>query len=449
MTETSPPRVIIIGAGFAGLSAVAGLRRAGGRVTIIDKNLYSAFQPLMYQVATGGLNPGDIAYPVGGFAARRGTRYIRGELAAIDAGGRTVKLDDGREFNYDYLVISTGVATNYFGLPGAAEHTFGLYNRGDAIVLRDHIMNGFEQLSADSTGEREFHITVVGGGATGVEMAGTLGELRSDVLRATFPDVDPSRVHVRLIEMAPNLLMPFDEKLREYSKKQLENRGIELLLSTKLKSVGPDRVVLDGGDTGDKELRSNLTIWAAGVSAPASVRDWGLPQGRGGRIEVGPDLRVTGQERIFAAGDVAIQAETPSPQLAPAALQEGKHVASQVIALMKGDSTAAFAYHDRGIMATIGRRSAVVQIPKGPKLTGTLAWLAWLTLHLAYLLGLRNRIQALINLSWRYIAWGRGTGAILGDEPSEPVPGDRSAEPVKDEPTTGESAKSGASSDAV
>jgi NADH:quinone reductase (non-electrogenic) len=367
MTETSPPHVIIIGAGFAGLSAVAGLRRAGARVTIIDKNLYSAFQPLLYQVATGGLNPGDIAYPVGGFTARRGIPYIRGELAAIDDGGRTAKLDDGREFNYDYLVISTGVAASYFGLPGAAEHTFGLYNRGDAIVLRDHIMNGFEQLSADSTGEKEFHITVVGGGATGVEMAGTLGELRSDVLRATFPDVEPSRIHVRLIEMAPNLLTPFDEKLREYSKQQLENRGVELLLSTKLKSVGTGRVVLDDGDAGDKELRSDLTIWAAGVSAPASVRDWGLPQGRGGRIEVGPDLRVTGQERIFAAGDIAIQTKTPSPQLAPAALQEGKHVASQIIALMKGNSTAAFAYHDRGIMATIGAAVRGRPDPEGPQ----------------------------------------------------------------------------------
>jgi len=427
MTATSSPHVIIIGAGFAGQSAAAGLRKAGARVTIIDKNLYSTFQPLLYQVATGGLNPGDIAYPVGGFAAPRGAAYKRGELAAVDARGQTVKLNDGREFSYDYLVIATGVVANYFGIPGAAEYTFGLYNRGDAIVLRDHIMNGFEQLSADTTGNREFTVTVVGGGATGVEMAGTLGELSSAMLRATFPNVDPARVHVRLIEMAPHLLMPFDGKLRQYTEKQLEKRGIELLLSTKLKSVGPDRVVLDGGDAGDKDLPSDLTIWAAGVAAPASVRDWGLPQGRGGRIEVGPDLCVTGQERIFAAGDIAVQPETPAPQLATPALQGGKHAGEQIASLVKGGSTTTFVFRDRGIMATIGRRSAVVQIPKLPTFTGTLAWLAWLALHLAYLLGFRNRIQTLINLSWRYLAWGRGTGAILGDEPSEPLPGDRAA----------------------
>src|SRR5262245_23133747 len=199
--EPGAPHARIVGAGFAGLAAIKGLQKAGIRATIIDKNLYSTFQPLLYQVATGGLNPGDIAYPVGGFASRRETRYVRGELAAIDTAGRSIKLADGRTFNFDYLVLATGVSANYFGLPGAAKYTFGLYTRADALGLRDHILNGFEQLSAD-TDHREFAITVVGGGATGVELAGTLGELRSDVLKVTFPDVDPSRVHVRLIEMA-------------------------------------------------------------------------------------------------------------------------------------------------------------------------------------------------------------------------------------------------------
>ncbi|MBO0820583.1 MAG: NAD(P)/FAD-dependent oxidoreductase [Nocardiopsaceae bacterium] len=415
--------MIIIGAGFAGLSVVAGLRKADASVTIIDKNLYSTFQPLLYQVATGGLNPGDIAYPVGGFASRRGTRYIRGELASVtvapDGEGQRVILDDGRTLDCDYLVVATGVEANYFGTPGASEYTFGLYNRGDAIVLRDHIMNGFEQLSADRR-NREFAITVVGGGATGVELAGTLGELRSDVLKATFPDVDPSRVHVRLIEMAPALLMPFGEKLRAYTRRQLEGRGVEVLLNTKILSVKPDRVVVEG----DRELHSDLTVWAAGVAAPDYVKDWGLPQGRAGRIVVGPDLRVRGTEHIFAAGDIALNPDDPSPQLAQPALQEGKHVAEQIRALIAGRKTTPFAYHDKGIMATIGRRSAVVELPKGARFTGTPAWLAWLALHLAYLLGLRNRISTLINLSWRYLAWGHGTGAIVGDEPSVPLPSD-------------------------
>ncbi|MCL2582077.1 MAG: NAD(P)/FAD-dependent oxidoreductase [Streptosporangiales bacterium] len=419
MTEhTNPPHVIIIGAGFAGLSVVDNLRKAGVRVTVIDKNLYSAFQPLLYQVATGGLNPGDVAYPVGGFAARRGARYIRGELSAVDTDARRVTLDDGRTLDYDYLVVATGVAANYFGLPGAAEYTFGLYNRGDAIVLRDHIMNGFERLSASDTGDQEFSVTVVGGGATGVELAGTLGELRSEVLKVTFPDVNPERVHVRLIEMAPALLMPFDDKLREYARKQLENRGVDVLLNTKIESVKAGRVILEG----DKELRSDLTVWAAGVAAPSYVKDWGLPQGRGGRIEVGSDLRVKGNDRVFAAGDIAVNPEAPLPQLAQPALQEGKHIAEQIKALLTGGETASFSYYDKGTMATIGRRSAVVQLPKGPKFTGTFAWLSWLALHLFYLLGLRNRVSTMINLSWRYLAWGQGSGAIVGDEPSRPLP---------------------------
>src|ERR1700728_878183 len=189
------PRVVVVGAGFAGLNAVKGLRQSGYHVTLLDKHLYSTFQPLLYQVATGGLNPGDVSYAVGGFTVRRRTRYVRGDLAGIDASAQPVRLSDGRELGYDYLMIATGVAANYFGLPGAAENTFGLYSRADAIVLRDHIMNGFERLSESADPHRDFVITVVGGGATGVELAGTAAELRREVIQSTFPDVDPARVH--------------------------------------------------------------------------------------------------------------------------------------------------------------------------------------------------------------------------------------------------------------
>ena len=417
---TDAPHVVIVGAGFAGLSAVGGLRKAGVRVTMIDQNLYSTFQPLLYQVATGGLNPGDIAYPVGGFTARRRARYIRAGLAAIDAQARRIKLADGRELGYDYLILATGVSANYFGVKGAAENTFGLYTRADSIVLRDHIMNGFERLSADPDGRREFTVTVVGGGATGVELAGTLGELRRDVLRATFPDVDPARVHVRLIEMAPALLMPFHPKLREYTRKQLAERGVDIRLNTRILEVAPDSVVLGDGQS----LPSDLTVWTGGVAAPSAVAGWNLPQGAGGRVLVGPDLRVKGNDRIFAAGDIALDPDQPSPQLAQPALQEGGHAAAQIVRLLRGEQTQPFRYHDKGIMATIGRRSAVVQLARGARITGTLAWFAWLGLHLLYLLGYRNRVSTLINLSWRYIAWGHGGGVIVGDEPMEPLPGE-------------------------
>jgi len=417
---TDAPHVVIVGAGFAGLSAVGGLRKAGVRVTVIDQNLYSTFQPLLYQVATGGLNPGDVSYPVGGFTARRRSRYIRGALAAIDEQARRITLTDGREIGYDYLIIATGVSANYFGVEGAAENTFGLYTRADAIVLRDHIMNGFERLSADPEGCQDFNITVVGGGATGVELAGTLGELRRDVLRATFPDVNPSRVHVRLVEMAPALLMPFHPRLREYTRKQLAERDVDIRLNTRILEVRPDCVVLGEG----QHLPSDLTVWTGGVAAAQSAAGWNLPQGKAGRILVGADLRVRGSERIFAAGDIALDPEHPSPQLAQPALQEGRHAAVQIVRVLRGEKTEPFSYHDKGTMATIGRRSAVVQLARGARITGTLAWFAWLALHLFYLLGSRNRVATLINLSWRYVAWGHGGGVIVGDEPSEPLPGE-------------------------
>jgi len=418
---TDAPHVVIVGAGFAGLSAVGKLRKAGLRVTVIDQNLYSTFQPLLYQVATGGLNPGDIAYPVGGFSAKRAARYIRGDLVGIDTAARQAQLADGRNIGYDYLILATGVSANYFGVPGAAENTFGLYTRADAIVLRDHIMNGLERLSADPEGMPEFAVTVVGGGATGVELAGTLGELRGDVLRATFPDVEPARLHVRLIEMGPELVMPFSPKLREYTRKQLVDRGVDIQLKTEIREVAPDHVVVGDGSS----LRSDLTIWAAGVAAPDAVAKWGLPQGKGGRVLVGPDLRVEGSECVFAIGDIALHADEPSPQLAQPAIQEGRHAAEQAIRLVRGEPTRPFSYHDKGMMATIGRRSALVQFPKGMRITGTLAWLAWLGLHLMYLLGNRNRVATIINLSWRYIAWGHGGGVIVGDEPTEPLPGEK------------------------
>lgn len=412
------PHVVIVGAGFAGQATVDRLARGkpGIRVTIIDQNLYSTFQPLLYQVATGGLNPGDVAYAVGGFAGPRRARYLQGQLAAVDPANRAVTLEDGRRIDYDYLVLAAGVSASYFGIPGAAENSCGLYTRRDSVVLRDHIMAGLERLSANADHpDREFAVTVVGGGATGVELAGAIAELRGAVLRATFPDIDPSRVHIRLVEMAPELVMPFHEKLRQYTYRQLIKRGVDIRLNTQILAVEPGEVKLGNGQV----LRSDLTVWAAGVAASAEVSKWGLPQGKHGRITVGPDLRVTGQDRVFAIGDIGIYEDNPSPQLAQPALQEGKHAAEQIKRLIAGQQTTTFSYHDKGTMATIGRRAAIVQLANGLRMTGTLAWLAWLGLHLVFLLGFRNRITTLINLSWRYVAWGHGGAVIVGDDPPQ------------------------------
>src|SRR6266851_4548880 len=292
-------RVIVVGAGFAGLAAVAELHRVGAQVLLIDRNIYSTFQPLLYQVATGGLNPGDVAYPLRTLAPKKAARFRPGELAGIDPAGRRITLTDGTVLDYDYLVLGTGVSAAYYGVTGAAEHTFGLYTRRDAVVLRDHIMARLERLDIKGPGTA-VNFTVVGGGATGLELAGALAELRAD--EDAFPDVDRTDVHIRLVEMAPALLAPFHPKLQGYALAELRRRGVDVHLDTKISEITDDQVILANGD----ELPSDVTVWAAGVSAPAATAAWGLPEGHGGRIEVGPDLRVAGHDRIFATGDVAL-----------------------------------------------------------------------------------------------------------------------------------------------
>jgi len=412
---TGAPRVVVVGMGFAGLATVRRLTRAGLRVTLLDRNVYSTFQPLLYQVATGGLNPSDVAYPLRGFAHRYGACFVHGELAQIEdpaggggAGGHIV-LSNGEQLEYDYLVLATGVTAAYYGVTGADKHSFAMYTRRDAVALRDQLVAWLERLSGEERG-RSLAVTIVGGGATGVELAGTLAELRNIALATAFPDIDRSRVQVRLVEQAQALLAGYTPSLREYAHRQLLARGIDVRLGATIREITADHVVLAGGE----QLRSDLTVWAAGVTAPEGLGGWGLPQGRGGRIQVGPDLRVTGHERIFAIGDIALTDGKPIAQLAQPALQMGKFAAEQIARLAAGKPTERFAYHDRGIMATIGRRSAVAQLRYGIRFRGTLAWFAWLGLHLTELLGGRNRVITFINLAYRYLTWGHG-GAVLVD----------------------------------
>lgn len=404
-------QVVVVGAGFGGLATISVLSRAGAQVTLVDKNIYSTFQPLLYQVATGGLNGSDVAYPVRGVTRKYRARFRHGEMASVDTAARQVILADGDKLSYDYLILATGVTAAHFGVTGAAEHTQGLYTRRDAIALRDQIWARLEHLNTARPDE-ELAVTVVGAGATGVELAGTLAELRNIALASSFPDIDRTRVHIRLVEMAPVALGPFDRALQVYACKQLIARGVDVRLGTAIKEVTEDQVVLADGQA----MRSDITVWAAGVAAPEAVASWGLPQGKNGRILTGPDLRVEGQDRVFAIGDIALIDGQQLPQLAQPALQMGRFAAEQIGRLMAGRATDSFSYHDKGIMATIGHRSAVVQLPHRIRIRGTLAWLTWLGLHLVTLLGGRNRISALINLSWRYLTWARGGGLIVGDE---------------------------------
>jgi NADH:ubiquinone reductase (H+-translocating) len=408
------PRVVVVGGGFAGLSAVRELSGADVDVLLLDRDLYNTFQPLLYQVATGGLNPGDVTYALRAFAARYGNaRFRRVGVSGVDAAGRCVRTDSGGEIQYDYLVLCCGVTTNYFGIPGAKEHARTIYTRRAAIQVRDILLGNIEAVAQNRPEAVEPVMVIVGAGATGVEMAGTLAELRNIALRAIYPEVDLARVRVVLVEMTDHVLGPFAPGLRRYTAKQLRERGVELRLGTAVKEVHDDCVVFSDGE----RLPSAATIWATGVKVDDQVAGWGLPQGRGGRIQVEPDMRVVGHPEIFAVGDVAASVDGPLPQLAQPAIQGGRHAAAQIGRLIAGEPTQPMVYKDKGTMATIGRSAAVVQLPRGLKLKGRIAWLAWLALHIAMLLGYRNRLATLANLSVHYLAWPGRLNIIVGDPP--------------------------------
>ncbi len=406
------PHVVVVGAGFGGVSASSELAKEGFRVTLIDRHPYNTFQPLLYQVATGGLNAGDVTYSLRYFAAKhKGVRFRRGAVTGIDHGAKQVVLDDGVRVGYDYLVLGTGITTNHFGIPGAAEFTMSMYTRAEALRVRDTIFGSMEIIAGRTDASRAgFTVLVAGGGATGVEMAGQLAELKQEALPSTYPELDPDQVHVVLVEMAPYLLAPFDESLRTYALAELVKRGVDVRLNTAISEVHADSVDFKSGES----LPVDLVIWAAGVSGNPALREWGIPIGRGGRIEVNSDLRVLGEENIFAIGDVSLTVDSPLPQLAQPAIQTGKFAAKQIARLHRGVPTEKFTYHNKGTMATIGRGDAVLQTPFGLKLKGVLAWLGWIGLHIVYILGGRNRLQTLLSLTSRYIL-PRRSNTIVGD----------------------------------
>ncbi len=306
-------RIVVVGAGFAGLTAIDELAKLASprrrrrieladtrvRVTLVDRNSYSTFQPLLYQVATAGLTSADVAYPAWTAVRKARAGFRKGEISGIDADERHLLLRDGSVLGYDYLILAPGVSAAFFGVPGAAEHAYSLYTRRDAIALRDHLMGELERRSlAGDT--RKLDITVVGGGATGVELAGTVAELRNIALPASFPQLEPDRVSIRLIELGPELLAPFAKPLRGYARDELVARGVEVLLDTEISKVSAGKVLIAGDgreDPDGHELASDVTVWAAGVAATEWVAKAGLPTGRGGRIRTGPDLRASRRGR--------------------------------------------------------------------------------------------------------------------------------------------------------
>jgi NADH dehydrogenase len=406
--------VVVVGGGFAGLSAVRALRSADVDVLLLDCNAYATFQPLLYQVATGGLNPGDVTYALRAFTSRyRNARFRRVCVTGVDPGKRRVHTNTGEEIPYDYLVLCFGVTANYFGIPGAEEHSRTIYTRRSALEVRDIVFSNLEAVVQDLPGAVEPVAVVVGGGATGVEMAGMLAELRNATLPKNYPEIDVERVRVILVEMTDDVLGPFAPDMRRYAAKELRERGVELRLGTAVEEVSEDSVLLSGGE----RVPSAATIWATGVKVHDQVSKWGLPQGRGGRIQVEPDMRVVGHPEIFAVGDIAVSVDEPLPQLAQPAIQGGRHAGAQIRRLIAGLATQPMRYKDKGIMATIGRSDAVVQLAHGPKMKGLLAWLAWVGVHIVQLTGGRNRLATLVNLSVRYLTGHGRHNVIVGDPP--------------------------------
>jgi NADH dehydrogenase len=357
--------VVVVGGGFAGISAARELSDTDADVLLLDRDLYTTFQPLLYQVAAGTLNAGDITYALRSFAGRfPNVSFRRACVTGLDPVNRRVRLDDGAEVGYDYVILACGVTANFFGIAGAAEHARTTYTRAAAIEVRDRVLGNLEAYAQGREGAVEPVAVIVGGGPTGVEMAGALAELCNAGLAFAYPEIDPARVRVVLVEMLDHVLAPFDPKLREYAAGALRERGVDLRLGVAVKEVRPDCVVLADGE----RLPSAATIWATGVKVDDGVSRWGLPQGRGGRLQIGPDLRVEGHAQIFAVGDVAGDRDKPLPQLARPAIDGGRHVGAQVRRLLAGEPTEAFIYRDRGISATIGRSDAVIQLPFGVKL---------------------------------------------------------------------------------
>ncbi len=413
-----------MGAGHGGLECVEALAPAAVDVLLVDRNNYHKFQPLLYQVATAGLDVDDITQPIRHIVRRHGNVDVAlGLVVGADLDRQTLALDTGETIPWDALVLAPGALVAYFGVEGAFEHGYPMKNVAGAVALRSHVLSRFEAAARDPEAVEHGALTtvVVGGGPTGVEMAGALRELVA-VLAKDFPRVDVGRARVVLVDGQPLPLGGYDGGLRQYARDELERRGAETRLGVDVKSVDPDGVTLADGT----RINARTTVWAAGVRANPLADALGLEQTRGGRVVVDRTLRVPGYRSVFVVGDAAGSQDADGdlhPQVAQVAIQQGRHAARLIEAMASGDASGAadapFEYHDLGQMATIGRNAAVLQTPGGIKLTGFLAWLGWMAVHIVKLVGFRNRIAVFWTWFYSYVTFDRGPRLILTAERGE------------------------------
>jgi NADH dehydrogenase len=417
--QTAVPRVVIVGAGFGGLSAARGLRGARAQVTVIDRNNHHLFQPLLYQVATAALSPADISAPIRSVLRKqRNAEVLLGEVTCVDIAARAVQVRGragvaDRTVPYDYLVLATGAGESYFGHDEWRRFAPGLKSIEDATALRRKILLAFEAaeaaLETDPDRARAYlTFVIVGGGPTGVELAGAIAEVARKALVADFRHINPASARILLVEALPHLLAAYPESLSIKAEEKLRRMGVDVLTNTRVEGVDADGVMLNG-----THLAARTVVWAAGVQASPAGGWIGAERDRAGRVIVQRDLSIPDHPEIFVIGDTALvrEGERSLPGIAPVALQEGRYVAGAIRHRLAAQEVAPFAYFDKGTLATVGRAYAVARIGR-LRLSGFIAWVTWLAIHIFYLIGFRNRVLVMFQWAWAYITYQRGARLI-------------------------------------
>lgn len=417
---SSKPRVVIVGAGFGGLNAARDLAKGNVQITVIDRKNYHTFQPLLYQVATAGLSPGEIAAPIRSILrSHKNVEVLMAEVTGFDLDRRVVETAEA-EIGYDYLIVAAGARHSYFGRDDWEPYAPGLKTIEDALEIRRRVLLSFELAERQTTyGESPtpLNFVVIGGGPTGVELAGTLAEISYHALAHEFRSIDPARTHILLIEGGPRVLPAYAEDLSRSAQEQLNRLGVEVRTSTTVTQVEPGAVY-----AGDTRLPATVILWAAGVAASSLGKCLGTPVDRAGRVQVQPDLTISGHPEVFVIGDLAALKDEHGkllPGVAPVAIQQGRYVAKVIReevhsqATRASDSRSAFHYWDKGSLATIGRAAGVAEFGR-IHISGLIAWLSWLFIHILFLIGFRNRLLVFIQWAWSYVTYERGARLITG-----------------------------------
>jgi NADH dehydrogenase len=406
------PHVVIVGGGFGGLYAARALAGRSVRVTLLDRRNHHLFQPLLYQVATAALNASDIAAPLRSVLRRaRNVTVLLAEVQAVDLAARRLTLDRG-DTGYDALILAAGAGHSYFGHDDWQAFAPSLKTLEDALEIRRRVLLAYEHAEREGDGAEQralMTFVVVGGGPTGVELAGALGEISRQTIARDFRIIDPTKARIVLVESGPRILSTFPESLSLRARQALQRIGVDVVTGKAVTKVTADAVWL-----GSDQIRTRTVLWAAGVAGSPLAGSLGLPLDRAGRIAVDTDLSIPAHPEVFVIGDMSLSRDSsgaPHPGLAPVAMQQGKRAAANVLSRLRGEPTSPFRYRDRGTIATIGRAKAVAVVG-GVKLSGLIAWLTWVFVHIMYLIGFRNRFLVLFEWAWAYVTWQRGARLI-------------------------------------